>query len=181
MGFGSALKGYLYESKPGEKSPQVLLSTLRAKTLGVDLNVVLHSAMFSSFTTPVISDESDVVEIQRGDVAKYLSRWYRQHNFVELGIRLIFVMDGMKDEDKESNVREKRSERFMSEREIRRLRRSIGSTESISKEDFKRMRHSVRLTTRMVVEAVNWIRCHNAHFVRVEIRGREWRKSNSRF
>ena len=90
MGFGSSLKKHLYISSrkcPEQNSPQVLLSSLRGKTLGVDLSVLLHGAMFSSYTNPEFADDSDVVELQRHDVSKYLDKWYRQHNFENLGLR----------------------------------------------------------------------------------------------
>ena len=95
MGFGSSLRKHLYISSrkcAEQNAPQVLLSSLRGKTLGVDLNVLLHAAMFSSYTDPVFSDDSDVVELRRHDVATYLDKWYRNHNFEVLGIALVFVI-----------------------------------------------------------------------------------------
>ena len=170
MGFGSSLNGHLYLSKrkyPEQNSPQVLLSSLRGRTLGVDLNVLLHAAMFSSYTKPEFADDSDIVQLQNGDVAKYLNKWYGQHNFVELGIALVFVMDGLEDDDKERNVRTGRGRRYLTEMEIRHMRRSYKKmnsntdTETDLRDMFRKMRQSVRLSTRMIFEAVEWCRCHD--------------------
>ena len=165
MGFGSSLKKHLYESSRScseQNAPQVLFSSLRGKTLGVDLSVVLHASMFSSYTTPEFAVDSDVVELRRGDVSKYLNRWYRQHNFVELGIQLIFVMDGFRDEAKEKNVREKRKSRIMKPAKIRKLRRNIQKDDNVVDDStLNDMRRSVTLTTRMIYEAVTWAKCHD--------------------
>ena len=66
-------------------------------------------------------------------------------------------MDGFHDSDKEKNVRKKRNDRFKSERDIRSLRRKMKSVDKIDESDLREMRKNVRLTTRMIFEAVSWM------------------------
>ena len=186
MGFGSTLNNAMYVSNrdnPGEEKPQVRLDTLSGTCLGVDLLCVLHAALFSSHTSVVYNDESNIVEVEHDNVTKYLTKWYQTHSFVSLGITLICVLDGFKDPAKEKNVRPTRSSRFLRPEELRDLqaqiehvRKKFDTLDSLDiseqetahkklvieqRELMQKMRRGVKLTERVIFEAVRWCRSHD--------------------
>ena len=186
MGFGSVLNNAMYVSNrdnPEEEKPQVRLDTLSGRCLGVDLLCVLHAALFSTYTSVVFNEDSNIVELKDGSITKYLTKWYETHSFVSLGIKLVCVLDGFKDPAKETNVRKTRSSRFLSKEELRELHAQIvrvrkefdtlGSLDICQQESahkklvieqrevLQRMRRSVKLNEQVFFEAVRWCRSHD--------------------